>query len=249
METTELTRWVMMSPDTGDELVEALRALGDALGRQPIWVEASGEIHEPQLSVITADGSRAERSLSGAWDMTSAQGHVTAAGETTLYVHLTREAGGGPQHAGGVLTAALVGAVQVRAALSTARVERPVAAPAVSAVPVAPEPAASPAVERPAQAPSSPGLQATPPQPAQPAMPIPKRPVRDLGPEYYPEEGDIVTHFAFGRCTVVMSDGERIRLQQESGSRVREVALSMLRVDEPTIGEDGKKHWELGRKN
>ena len=70
-----------------------------------------------------------------------------------------------------------------------------------------------------------------------------------MGPELYPEEGDEVTHFAFGRCTVVFSDGERIRLQQGPDGRVREVALSMLRTQPPTIQSDGKKHWELLRKN
>jgi hypothetical protein len=38
-------------------------------------------------------------------------------------------------------------------------------------------------------------------------------------------------------------------LQQERDGRVREVALSMLKLNRPTVGEDGKRHWELGRKN
>ncbi len=59
----------------------------------------------------------------------------------------------------------------------------------------------------------------------------------------------MVTHFHFGRCTVLSSDGERLRLQQERDGRVREVALSMLRIDAPTVLEDGRKHWDLARKN
>jgi hypothetical protein len=67
--------------------------------------------------------------------------------------------------------------------------------------------------------------------------------------ESYPEEGDRVTHFAFGACTVVGSDGERIRLQQDRDSRVREVALSMLKLEAPTMNAEGVRHWVLGRKN
>lgn len=78
---------------------------------------------------------------------------------------------------------------------------------------------------------------------------MPKRPtVVTTSVETYPEEGDRVNHFAFGQCTVLVSDGERLRLQQDKDSRVREVALSMLRVSEPQM-IDGKRHWDLARKN
>ena len=79
---------------------------------------------------------------------------------------------------------------------------------------------------------------------------MPKRPVaKDDSVESYPEEGDVVTHFQFGRCNVVYSDGERLRLQQDKDGRVREVALSMLRIGDPTMSEAGKREWELARKN
>jgi hypothetical protein len=79
--------------------------------------------------------------------------------------------------------------------------------------------------------------------------PLPPKPRRNDAVEAYPEENDVVTHFAFGRCVVIFSDGERIRFQQERDGRVREVALSMLRIGEPTVLEDGRRHWELNRKN
>jgi predicted DNA-binding protein with PD1-like motif len=81
--------------------------------------------------------------------------------------------------------------------------------------------------------------------PALPARPM--RPKDDL--EHYPEAGDRVTHFHFGECTVVSSDGDRIRLQQDKDGRVREVALTMLKIDEPTTLPDGKRHFKLGRKH
>jgi predicted DNA-binding protein with PD1-like motif len=76
----------------------------------------------------------------------------------------------------------------------------------------------------------------------------PMRPQQDLEAPY-PEAGDRVTHFAFGECTVLSSDGDRIRLQQDKDSRVREVALTMLRIEDPTDLPDGKKHFKLARKN
>jgi hypothetical protein len=65
----------------------------------------------------------------------------------------------------------------------------------------------------------------------------------------YPEIGDSVAHFHFGECTVISSDGDRIRLRQDKDGRVREVALAMLKIADPTIMADGRRHFVLGRKN
>jgi hypothetical protein len=48
--------------------------------------------------------------------------------------------------------------------------------------------------------------------------------------DVFPEQGDICEHFTFGRCTVMLSDGERIHLRAGTEGRTREVALSVLRV-------------------
>jgi hypothetical protein len=45
-----------------------------------------------------------------------------------------------------------------------------------------------------------------------------------------PEPGDIVDHFAFGRCDVIKSDGDRLHLRVLKDGRIREIALEMLRV-------------------
>ncbi|WP_433928016.1 PPC domain-containing DNA-binding protein [Sorangium cellulosum] len=87
---------------------------------------------------------------------------------------------------------------------------------------------------------------------AEPAgIPLPQRPVRRRQEEEaYPEVGDSVTHFHFGECTVISSDGERIRLRQERDGRVREVSLTMLRIEPPTVDPaTGKKQFRLARKN
>lgn len=85
-------------------------------------------------------------------------------------------------------------------------------------------------------------------QPEPFSMPTrPVKPQEDL--DNYPEIGDNVTHFHFGECTVIGSDGDRIRLRQERDGRVREVALTMLRIEAPTETPTGGRHFKLGRKN
>ncbi len=62
---------------------------------------------------------------------------------------------------------------------------------------------------------------------------MPQRPVRPSKPDVdspVPEAGDVVEHFAFGRCEVVKSDGDRLHLRIPRDGRIREIALEMLRV-------------------
>lgn len=76
-----------------------------------------------------------------------------------------------------------------------------------------------------------------------------ERPPEDFS-EIYPEVGDIATHFHFGECKILSSDGDKIRLQQLKDLRVREVALTALRVE--LVSEDPETHhrtFRLQRKN
>ena len=79
---------------------------------------------------------------------------------------------------------------------------------------------------------------------------MPQRPAKPKDDvDVYPEVGDAVMHFHFGECTVMSSDGDRIRLRQDKDGRVREVALTMLKIDPPTTANDGRRLFKLGRKN
>jgi hypothetical protein len=74
----------------------------------------------------------------------------------------------------------------------------------------------------------------------------PSRPFYDLDAPS-PEAGDVVEHFAFGSCEVIKSDGDRLHLRVGKESRIREIALEMLKV---TRLDDmgGKRRFKLERR-
>jgi predicted DNA-binding protein with PD1-like motif len=79
--------------------------------------------------------------------------------------------------------------------------------------------------------------------------PIPQRPFRpDVQVDQpTPEPGDVVDHFAFGRCEVIKSDGDRLHLRIPKDGRVREIALEMLRVT-PLESEGPGRRFKLERR-
>jgi len=140
--------------------------------------------------------------------------------------------------------------------------EPPRAAPPAPAEPVRPAPPHPAEPVRPAPPHPAEPVRAAPPPPAEPqrAAPpspppaespaLPPKPVRPRDDiDVYPDVGDAVAHFHFGECTVISSDGDRIRLRQDRDGRVREVALSMLRIEPPTTLPDGRRHFKLSRKH
>jgi predicted DNA-binding protein with PD1-like motif len=80
-------------------------------------------------------------------------------------------------------------------------------------------------------------------------MPVPpkiRRPEADVDAAF-PEPGDVVDHFAFGRAEVLKSDGDRLHLKLARDGRIREIALEMLKVVQ-LDAEEGKKRFRLDRK-
>jgi hypothetical protein len=63
-----------------------------------------------------------------------------------------------------------------------------------------------------------------------------------------PEVGDLVRHFAFGLCEVLMAFGDRLKIRDmaETG-RVREISVERLKVEGPTE-ELGRRLFTLIRK-
>ncbi len=114
----------------------------------------------------------------------------------------------------------------------------------------APQPAWSSALEASEHAEARPRPAASPSAPAVAPAVIPQRPPRpevDLDTPF-PEPGDVVDHFAFGRADVVKSDGDRLHLKVHKDGRIREIALEMLRVSRMPDADDGKRRFKLERR-
>jgi hypothetical protein len=63
-----------------------------------------------------------------------------------------------------------------------------------------------------------------------------------------PERGDLVHHFVFGWCEVIMVNGERLKLRDLKGpGRIREIIIDVLDVAGPSE-KDGKRAFQLTRR-
>jgi predicted DNA-binding protein with PD1-like motif len=132
------------------------------------------------------------------------------------------------------------------AATGTSPREAAVSVPLPRPLPAAPAASWSSALEASTHA----DREATQARPQGASMPMPQRPAarpktETEGP--VPEAGDIVEHFAFGRCEVVKSDGDRLHLRIPKDGRIREIALEMLRVT-PLDAEGTGRRFKLERR-
>ena len=242
------------------------------------WMRASGVLHDVVLR--GASGSSV-RSLSGAVHVIALEGSIgLSQGDVTcgLRAVLARETDTGLETLAGEIIEARVDALEVLVtafddvsatrqggvwSLDASSQPAPAPAPKVAEPPVrtaapAPTPIA-PAVPPPASSePETP--RAAPPKPSPTfstatAMPRPvAKPKAEEEEEMpYPDAGDVVEHFAFGRCEVVKSDGDRLHLRLGKDGRVKEIALEMLKVtplpplEGAAEGASGK-HFRLDRK-
>jgi predicted DNA-binding protein with PD1-like motif len=134
----------------------------------------------------------------------------------------------------------------------------PRAAPAAPKPPLPQPPQPPPAWAEAARAseetPAPPVGRPAPPKPSPTftAAAIPQRPVKPAAPfedVVYPDAGDVVEHFAFGRCEVVKSDGDRLHVRLGKDGRIKEISLDMLKTT-PLPPEEGQttRHFRLDRK-
>ena len=239
------------------------------------WMRGSGVLHDVRIRSM---GGSDVRAVSGTVHAVVLEGSIgLAAGDVTcgLRAVLARETDTGLETIAGELVDARVGALEVMvtafdevtairresaggvwlveptAAASPAPAPAPVAA--ASGVPV-PAPAPKAALPAPPSEPEPPKPAAPKPSPtfaAPGGMPLrPVRPqVEEQEEQVYPDTGDVVEHFAFGRCEVVKSDGDRLHLRLGKDGRIKEIALEMLKVTPlPSVDGAAGRHFKLDRK-
>lgn len=264
-------RHLILRVDRGEEIPSALlRALDEAEARSG-WIEGTGSLEAAEIALFDQPSKSYARSRRafGPCDVVSLSGNVSildGSGVLRLTATLAREGDLGLEVFAGELVwarayaielhvtvfddATLVRAFDERTGLARLQLQEasaseppPPRAAAARAFeepraiePLRPQPSASHAVSAPSELAAGPALPARP-----------NRPRDDV--EVYPEVGDLVSHFHFGECSVLSSDGDRIRLRQERDGRVREVSLTMLRIEAPTTDAEGRRHFHLARKN
>lgn len=266
---SEKSRHLVLRAEQGellpDALVAALREHGVACG----WVRASGVVTDLELRAFRSETGThaAPRKIAGPVQLVSVEGSVGLASGTPsvcLRAIVARETDGGLDTLAGEIAAARVVALEVLVtalddvAMPHARDPRAGVwlwgpdGQAKGGAPVrAPEPAWAEAMQASAADAGRRAPTATAPTGTQAGSAgIPARPARPQQVDSespVPEAGDIVDHFAFGRCDVVKSDGDRLHLRVGKDTRVREIALEMLRVT-PLPQEGDKRVYKLERK-
>ena len=258
--TTEARHLLVRLPE-GTRLTQAL---GAVLRDEVVlagWLRATGSVEDVELRTLDARTGTfgPPRRLEGYAQLLSLEGAIAFAGEEPVFgarVLCAREGALGLETFAGELVDAKVVAVEVLVTALDQIAGTPAAAPsepatttwaeAAHASEVAHKPA-EPARPEPAR--PAPPRTAPAPQPAAPmtgSAPMPTRPaarpVAEEEDQAYPDANDVVEHFAFGRCEVLKSDGDRLHVRAKDG-RIKEIALEMLKVT--TLGPN---HFKLDRK-
>jgi predicted DNA-binding protein with PD1-like motif len=237
--------------------------LGGALRQEEVacgWVRAGGVITDVELRAYdpVAGGPGEVRRIGGPWQAVTLEGSIgLSEGQptTSLRAVLARDGARGLETVAGEIVSARAVAVEVFVtALDDVALQRSTDAAGVSLLGPTPAggraPAAVPwsgAIDASDRA--EPRPRAPPQSTAGSAMParLP-RPARDDSDSPLPEPGDSVEHFAFGRCEVIKSDGDRLHIRVPKDGRVCEIALGMLRVSRVPDGDDGQHRFKLERR-
>ena len=236
-----------------EDLLAALARYAEA---GPGWFTACGYVTDVELRLPSPEGF-ALKQLAGSYALV----HLAGVSTGPFFVTVSRLRSDGLESWAGELVRAR--SLGVHLAAQAGRLAPPAAEAPISAAVSAPI-APPPAVEARSANPAVPVIDSAVPGPARPPAAVPPKPGwamaaaasartsastgSDTEDPELPEVGDLVDHFAFGRCEVVGSEGDRLRLRDlKPGGRVREVSVEMLRVMAPTSA-DGKRLFPLARR-
>ena len=85
-------------------------------------------------------------------------------------------------------------------------------------------------------------------QPAARGTPLrPSTPADDDEADEAPRFGDRVDHFVFGLCDVMVVRGERMKIRDAGGGKLREIHLGAVKVLKP-VDQDGRRVFKLARR-
>ncbi|WP_394827479.1 PCC domain-containing protein [Pendulispora albinea] len=264
MKTTlsEKVRYLLLNGTRGEPLPDAVATACRDHGITRVWLRGSGVVSDVVLRTVSEGAGAPDvlRRIAGPVQLLFLEGSLGIAEGAALSLRgvLARETDRGMDTlAGEIVAARIVTFEAIATALDGAGAERtdPLAPP-VPAVTAVPSPAATPApaAEERIQPPTtwsdaiaaSTGVREV----VGTNAPVPPRPIRRGSDDFdtlFPEAGDLVDHFAFGRCEVLKSDGDRLHLRVGKDSRIREIALEMLRV-QPLAPVGDKRLFRLDRK-
>jgi predicted DNA-binding protein with PD1-like motif len=268
----ERARHLLVRMHPGDVLPDTL--LQQMRDRQITggWVRASGILNDVEVRAYSAEieGPGGTKRLTGPVQAVVIEGSIGVAGgdvSASLRVVLARETDRGLETiAGDLVKARVVGLEALVTVLEDVVLPRSLdshsgvwlvrddavalgVAPSRTTPPEAPAAAVPPAP--PSWSDATAGGPPVPPRPPSGPGPVPLRPlvrrVAETEEQPTPQAGDIVEHFAFGTCEVLKSDGDRLHVKMVKDSRIREIALEMLRVTAlPNTGE--AQRYKLDRK-
>lgn len=269
--TTEKARHLVLRAPAGERLPAALTTLLRDEAVASGWLRGNGVLTNVELRAF--DGQLGTlgsvRRVTGIVHLLALEGSIGLADgdpSFTLRAVLARETDRGLETIAGEITSATTVALEILVtALDDLTLVREVddssglwmlAAPAGAPRAAPPKAAAaapawssaaqvSDRVEREPARPR-PSAQTTPAEPAGIPAPLP-RPAIDFD-VVYPDAGDLVEHFAFGSGEVVKSDGDRLHIKIHKDSRVREIALEMLKVSRLPDADDGRRRYRLERR-
>ena len=211
------------------------------------WVQATGAVEGVEIR-LAGEGANPVRAPRGRFSLV----HLAGASGGPYGVTLARASDSGAEVWAGELVRATSDGVTLfiqPCSHSRALVEPFVPAPEAKAAPapVASTPKASPSASSPNNGPATP----VPGDWAKAALAsaVLRRAAEAEHEPLVPEPGDLVEHFAFGLCEVLMGDDERLKIRDVNGpGRVREIRLDMLRVAGPDE-RSGKRLFRLARRS
>ena len=211
---------------------DVLEALAEAAAGQDAWLQAVGQMEDVELRVA-GEGADPRKRLRGRYVVASLAGPAGG----PFGVVLSRDVAGATEVvAGQLMSGRSAGLTLAVLPMNGTNAERVVET----------EPAAEAPLRAPAAAPVQP--QSTWARSAAATAALTR--VRQPEPEVamYPDPGDLIHHFAFGLCAVLIAEGDSLKIRDLEGpGRVREIRLDKLRVL-PPVDRDGKRLFKLERK-